>query len=184
MRPDCPGTKDLSRGADPSVTQTEGVSDREFFHRFISADRAEPGPEPAFVLLHDSGENEEDLLSIVEAGAEDGKANVIALRGLFEYGNQDFRFWERHTNLSRRSLVFIDRADEISRFLALGGERIQLGSSEDRSSSAPAMELRSRSLCFLCIRNCWGCGPDSTQIAIPPEAATGFALLSDLADQS
>jgi hypothetical protein len=75
MRSHRPATEDLSRIADPSVTLTEALSDRDFFHRFISADRAEPGAEPVFVLLHDSGGNEEDLLSIVEAGAEDGKAN-------------------------------------------------------------------------------------------------------------
>ena len=85
MRPDRSATEDLNRGADLAVSLADDLSDREFFHRFISADRAEPGPEPAFVLLHDSGGNEEDLLSIVEAGAEDGKANVIALRGLFDY---------------------------------------------------------------------------------------------------
>src|ERR1700740_250445 len=85
MRPDRPGAEDLSRIADGAVHLAESLSDRDFFHRFISADRAEAGAEPVFVLLHDSGGNEEDLLSIVEAGAEDGKANVIALRGLFDY---------------------------------------------------------------------------------------------------
>ncbi|MFY9989355.1 MAG: hypothetical protein WAK31_31675 [Chthoniobacterales bacterium] len=125
MRPDCPGTKDLSRGADPSVTQTEGVPHREFFHRFISADRAEPGPEPAFVLLHDSGENEEDLLSIVEAGAEDGKANVIALRGLFEYG-KGFSFLGTPHEFDPTAPCFLNRADEISGFLALVSKEYNL----------------------------------------------------------
>ena len=73
MRPDPGATEDLNRIADGSVDLTEALSDRDFFHRFISADRAEPGAEPVFILLHDSGGNEEDLLSIVEAGAEDGK---------------------------------------------------------------------------------------------------------------
>jgi phospholipase/carboxylesterase len=116
MRPDRPATEDLSWIAEPSVTLTEALSDREFFHRFISADRAEPGAEPVFVLLHYSGGNEEDLLSIVEAGAEDGKANVIALRGLFDY-NPGFSFLGTNQEFAPSEPCFIDRADRISRFL-------------------------------------------------------------------
>jgi phospholipase/carboxylesterase len=115
MRPDRPATEDLSRIADPSVTVTEALSDREFFHRFISADRAEPGLEPAFVLLHDSGGNEEDLLSIVEAGAEDGKANVIALRGLFDY-QPGFSFLGTKQEFAPSEPCFINRADRVSQF--------------------------------------------------------------------
>ena len=96
--------------------QTEPLPDREFFHRFIAADRAEPGPEPAFVLLHDSGGNEEDLLSIVEAGAEDGKANVIALRGLSSY-EQGFSFLGTTQEFAPTEACFINRADRISAFL-------------------------------------------------------------------
>jgi phospholipase/carboxylesterase len=113
--PDRPATKDSSRIADPSVNLTEALSDREFFHRFISADRAEPGVEPAFVLLHDSGGSEEDLLSIVEAGAEDGKANVIALRGLFDY-QPGFSFLGTNQEFAPSEPCFIDRADRVSRF--------------------------------------------------------------------
>ena len=58
MRPDHPATEDLLPGANAGIAPTDTVSDREFFHRFVSADRAEPGPEPAFILLHDSGGNE------------------------------------------------------------------------------------------------------------------------------
>ena len=115
MRPDRPATEDLSRIADPSVTLKEALSEREFFHRFISAERAEPGEEPVFVLLHDSGGNEEDLLSIVEAGAEDGKANVIALRGLFDY-QPGFSFLGTNQEFAPSEPCFIDRADRISRF--------------------------------------------------------------------
>jgi predicted esterase len=115
MRPDRPATEDLSRIADPSVNLTEALSDREFFHRFISADRAEPGVEPVFVLLHDSGGDEEDLLSIVEAGAEDGKANVIALRGLFDY-QPGFSFLGTKEEFAPGEPCFIDRADRVSRF--------------------------------------------------------------------
>jgi phospholipase/carboxylesterase len=115
MRPDRPATEDLSRIADPSVTLKEALSEREFFHRFISAERAEPGEEPVFVLLHDSGGNEEDLLSIVEAGAEDGKANVIALRGLFDY-KPGFSFLGTSQEFAPSEPCFIDRADRISRF--------------------------------------------------------------------
>jgi phospholipase/carboxylesterase len=115
MRPDRPATGDLSWIADPSVALTEALSDREFFHRFISADRAEPGAEPVFVLLHDSGGNEEDLLSIVEAGAEDGKANVIALRGLFDY-DPGFSFLGTNQEFAPSEPCFIDRADRVSRF--------------------------------------------------------------------
>jgi phospholipase/carboxylesterase len=113
MRPDPSATEDLS--ADASVPFTDALSDREFFHRFISADRAEPGPEPVFVLLHDSGGNEEDLLSIVEAGAEDGKTNVIALRGLFDY-NPGFSFLGTKEEFAPAEPCFIDRADRVSRF--------------------------------------------------------------------
>jgi hypothetical protein len=88
MRPDYLPAASLSLGSNPLATEAEIAS--TFFHRFISADRAEPGPEPAFVLLHDSGANEEQLLSMVEAGAEDGKSNVITLRGLFEYEKRLF----------------------------------------------------------------------------------------------
>jgi phospholipase/carboxylesterase len=115
MRPDRLATEDLSRIADASVGQTEALSDREFFHRFISAERTEPGEEPVFVLLHDSGGNEEDLLSIVEAGAEDGKANVIALRGLFDY-QPGFSFLGTNQEFAPSEPCFIDRADRISRF--------------------------------------------------------------------
>lgn len=115
MHPDRPATEDLDRNADPSVTMTEASSDREFFHRFFSADRAEPGVEPVFVLLHDSGGNEEDLLSIVEAGAEDGKANVIALRGLFDY-QPGFSFLGTEQEFAPSEPCFIDRADRVSRF--------------------------------------------------------------------
>jgi phospholipase/carboxylesterase len=115
MHPDRPATEDLGRIADPSVIGTEALSDREFFHRFISAERAEPGVEPVFVLLHDSGGNEEDLLSIVEAGAEDGKANVIALRGLFDY-QPGFSFLGTKQEFAASEPCFIDRADRVSRF--------------------------------------------------------------------
>jgi phospholipase/carboxylesterase len=114
MPPDRPGTEDLSRRADASVSLTDALSDREFFHRFISADRAEPGPEPAFILLHDSGGNEEDLVSLVEAGAEDGKANVIAIRGLFDY-QPGFSFLGTKQEFAPTEPCFIDRADRISR---------------------------------------------------------------------
>jgi phospholipase/carboxylesterase len=115
MRADRPATEDLSRIADGPANLTEELSDRDFFHRFISADHAEPGAEPVFVLLHDSGGNEEDLLSIVEAGAEDGKANVIALRGLFDY-QPGFSFLGTTQEFSPGEPCFIDRADRVSRF--------------------------------------------------------------------
>jgi phospholipase/carboxylesterase len=125
MRPDRPATEDLSRSADPSVTVTKALSDREFFHRFISADRAEPGLEPVFVLLHDSGGNEEDLLSIVEAGAEDGKANVIALRGLFDY-QPGFSFLGTKQEFAPSEPCFIDRADRVSRFFNWAAQEYNL----------------------------------------------------------
>jgi len=115
MPADRPAAEDLSRTADDSVELTEALSDREFFHRFISAERAEPGAEPVFVLLHDSGGNEEDLLSIIEAGAEDGKANVIALRGLFDY-SPGFSFLGTTQEFALGEPCFIDRADRVSRF--------------------------------------------------------------------
>jgi phospholipase/carboxylesterase len=125
MRPDRPATEDLSRSADPSVTVTKALSDREFFHRFISADRAEPALEPVFVLLHDSGGNEEDLLSIVEAGAEDGKANVIALRGLFDY-QPGFSFLGTKQEFAPSEPCFIDRADRVSRFFNWAAQEYNL----------------------------------------------------------
>jgi phospholipase/carboxylesterase len=125
MHPDRPATEDLGRNADPSVSVTEALSDREFFHRFISADRAEPGAEPVFVLLHDSGGNEEDLLSIVEAGAEDGKANVIALRGLFDY-QPGFSFLGTNQEFAPSEPCFIDRADRVSRFFNWAAQEYNL----------------------------------------------------------
>jgi phospholipase/carboxylesterase len=116
MRPDRPATEDLSRGSNAAVSQTDVLPEQEFFHRFIPADRAEPGPEPAFILLHDSGGNEQDLLSIVEAGAEDGKANVIALRGLSSY-EQGFSFLGTPQEFAPTEPCFINRADRISAFL-------------------------------------------------------------------
>ncbi|MBV8274176.1 MAG: hypothetical protein JO170_02795 [Verrucomicrobia bacterium] len=115
MRPNRPATEGLNLSADASDSLTDDLSDREFFHRFISADRAEPGPEPVFVLLHDSGGNEEDLLSIVEAGAEDGKANVIALRGLFDY-EPGFSFLGPKQEFVPSEPCFVDRANRVSRF--------------------------------------------------------------------
>lgn len=117
MRPDHPATEDLLPGANAGVAPTDTVSDRDFFHQFISADRAEPGPEPAFILLHDSGGNEEDLLAIVESGAEDGKANVIGLRGLFAY-EPGFSFLGTPQEFAPSEPCFIDRADRVSTFLA------------------------------------------------------------------
>jgi phospholipase/carboxylesterase len=115
MQPDRSATEDSNGMADSSVNLTEALSDREFFHRFISADHAEPGAEPVFILLHDSGGNEEDLLSIVEAGAEDGKANVIALRGLFDY-KPGFSFLGTEQEFAATEPCFIDRANRVSRF--------------------------------------------------------------------
>jgi phospholipase/carboxylesterase len=96
--------------------QPESSSPPAFLHRFISADRAEPGPEPALVLLHDSGENETQLLAIVEAASEDGKANVIALRGLFGYEN-GFSLLGTPGNAEPGESLFIERANRISEFL-------------------------------------------------------------------
>ena len=90
----------------------------------IPADRAEPGPEPAFVLLHESGGNKEDLLSIVEAGAEEGKANVIALRGLFDY-QPGFRSGNR-TRIWAEWPCFIDRANRVSRFFDWAANKYSL----------------------------------------------------------
>jgi phospholipase/carboxylesterase len=115
MQPDRSGTEDVSPGADVSVTVTDGLPGREFFHRFLSADRADPGAEPVFILLHESGGNEEDLLSIVEAGAADGKANVIALRGLFDY-TPGFSFLGEKQAFAPNEPCFIDRANRVSRF--------------------------------------------------------------------
>jgi phospholipase/carboxylesterase len=116
MRPDCPATEDSSQRTDASASVVDAFSDREFFHRFISADLAEPGPEPAFILLHDSGGNEEDLLSVVEAGAEDRKANIIALRGSFDY-KDGFSFLGTPQEFAPSEPCFIERADRFSRFL-------------------------------------------------------------------
>jgi|GEM_PF-3272583 phospholipase/carboxylesterase len=115
MPPDPSASDDLTKAAGAPVTVTDTLPDREFFHRFISADRAEPGPEPVFILLHDSGGHEEDLLSIVEAGAEDGKANVIALRGSFEY-QPGYSFLGTNEEFSPSEPCFVDRANRISRF--------------------------------------------------------------------
>jgi predicted esterase len=54
-------------------------------------------------------------LSIVEAGAEDGKANVIALRGLFDY-EPGFSFLGTTQEFAPGEPCFIDRADRVSQF--------------------------------------------------------------------
>ena len=104
----------LIEGSTPSASAIEPQS--LLYHRFISADRAEPGREPAFVLLHDSGANENELLSIVEAASEEGQANVIALRGTFEYG-AGFSFLRTPDQAEPGASTFIERADRISEFL-------------------------------------------------------------------
>jgi phospholipase/carboxylesterase len=89
------------------MTETSIRTDADCAHRFISADQAEPGPEPALVLLHDSGANEEQLLSVAEVWARDHRTNVLSLRGWFPHANDAIC----------KETCFIERADRISKFL-------------------------------------------------------------------
>jgi phospholipase/carboxylesterase len=108
-------TGEITKPSDVTL-ETGSSSPPAFLHRFISADRAEPGPEPALVLLHDSGENESQLLAVVEAASEDGKANVIALRGSFPY-EDGFSFLSSPGSPEPDQSIFIERANRISEFL-------------------------------------------------------------------
>jgi phospholipase/carboxylesterase len=91
-------------------------SDADCAHRFISADQAEPGPEPSLVLLHDSGANEEQLLSVAEVWARDHRTNVVGLRGWFPF-NDGYSFLGRSDESICKEDCFIERADRISKFL-------------------------------------------------------------------
>jgi len=98
------------------MSETGIRSDADCAHRFISADQAEPGPEPALVLLHDSGANEEQLLSVAEVWARDHRTNVLSLRGWFPY-NEGYSFLGSPNDLICKETCFIERADRISKFL-------------------------------------------------------------------
>ena len=91
-------------------------TDTDCAHRFISADQAEPGPEPALVLLHDSGATEEQLLSIAEVWARDHRTNVLSLQGWFPF-NEGYSFLGGPDEQICKETCFIERADRISRFL-------------------------------------------------------------------
>src|SRR6266436_8422604 len=91
-------------------------TDADCAHRFISADQAEPGREPALVLLHDSGANEEQLLSIAEVWTRDHRTNVLSLRGWFPH-NEGYSFLGSPNDSTCKETCFIERADRISTFL-------------------------------------------------------------------
>ncbi len=98
------------------MSETGIRTDADCAHRFISADQAEPGPEPALVLLHDSGANEEQLLSVAEVWARDHRTNVLSLRGWFPY-NEGYSFLGSPNDSICKETCFIERADRISKFL-------------------------------------------------------------------
>jgi phospholipase/carboxylesterase len=91
-------------------------SDADCAHRFISAGQAEPGPEPALILLHDSGANEEQLLSVAEVWARDHRTDVLSLRGWFPY-KEGYSFLGSPNDAICKEACFIERADRISKFL-------------------------------------------------------------------
>ncbi len=98
------------------MSETGIRTDADCAHRFISADQAEPGPEPALVLLHDSGANEEQLLSVAEVWARDHRTNVLSLRGWFPH-NEGYSFLGSPNDSICKETCFIERADRISTFL-------------------------------------------------------------------
>jgi phospholipase/carboxylesterase len=98
------------------MSQTDIRTDADCAHRFVSADLAEPGSEPALVLLHDSGASEEQLLSIAEVWARDHRTNVLSLRGWFPY-NEGCSFLGSPGDPISKETCFIERADRISKFL-------------------------------------------------------------------
>jgi phospholipase/carboxylesterase len=99
-----------------NTSQTGIRTNADCAHRFVSADQAEPGREPALILLHDSGANEEQLLSVAEVWARDHRTNVLSLRGWFPY-NEGYSFLGSPTDSICKETCFIERADQISKFL-------------------------------------------------------------------
>jgi phospholipase/carboxylesterase len=98
------------------MSQTGIRTDADCAHRFVSADLAKPGREPGLVLLHDSGANEEQLLSIAEVWARDHRTNILSLRGWFPY-NKGYSFLGSPDDSICKETCFIERADRISKFL-------------------------------------------------------------------
>jgi phospholipase/carboxylesterase len=98
------------------MTESATRIDTDCAHRFISADRAEPGPEPALVLLHDSGANEEQLLSVATTLARDHRTNVLSLRGWYPF-QAGYSFLGTTDEPICKETCFIDSADRISTFL-------------------------------------------------------------------
>ena len=91
-------------------------TDTDCIHRFIPAARTDPGPEPALVLLHDSGANEEQSLSVAEAWGREHRTNVLSLRGWFPY-QEGYSFLGAPSDEICKESCFIERADRISKFL-------------------------------------------------------------------
>jgi predicted esterase len=98
------------------MTESATRIDTDCAHRFISADRPEPGPEPALVLLHDSGANEEQLLSVATTLARDHRTNVLSLRGWYPF-QAGYSFLGTTDEPICKETCFIDSADRISTFL-------------------------------------------------------------------
>jgi phospholipase/carboxylesterase len=85
-------------------------------HLFISAPSAFSGPEPALLLLHDSGADETQLLSVAEALAKDTGTNILSLRGWFPYREGYSFLFDGSAGVPDESL-FIERANRVSAFL-------------------------------------------------------------------
>jgi phospholipase/carboxylesterase len=107
---------EANEGSSLIMSQVGIRTDTDCTHRFIAGDQAEPGPEPALVLLHDSGANEEQLLSVAEVWARDHRTNVLSLRGWFPY-QEGYSFLGTPDDTVCKETCFIERADRISRFL-------------------------------------------------------------------
>lgn len=85
-------------------------------HLFIPASSAMSKPEPALLLLHDSGADEKQLLSVAEILAKDTGTNILSMRGWFPY-RDGFSFLCDGSERVPDESLFIERASRVSGFI-------------------------------------------------------------------
>ena len=100
-------------------------ADFDCLHCFVPAREGKPGLEPALVLLHDSGSDETQLLSIGESIALDRGVNVLALRGWCK-SETGYSFLECLPEAERRAEFYIEQADRLSAFLREAAREYQI----------------------------------------------------------
>lgn len=94
-------------------------------HVFIPASAASSGPEPALLLLHDSGGNERQLLSVAETVAKDTGTSILSMRGWFRY-QEGFSFLYNGGGDVPGESLFIERANRISTFIVWAARNYNL----------------------------------------------------------